>query len=117
MLKANLVTADSSVASPIIVPLTMPGEQLAPGEKESEESLSPGKDLSTRFMNYEQIMQCLGRKTLAMRKAERRKIQEEQAQQDAAEIFYNPYNQFAAGFLPRLGHAPDGMMVIEADNN
>jgi len=79
MLKANLVTADSSVTSPIIVPLTMPGEQPTSCEKESEESLSPGKDLSTRFMNYEQIMKCLGRKTLAMRKAERRKIQEEQA--------------------------------------
>jgi hypothetical protein len=42
-------------------------------------------------MDYEQVMKCLGKKTMAVRKAERRKQQEEQANQDAVDLFCNPY--------------------------
>jgi hypothetical protein len=37
------------------------------------------KDLSTKVMNYEQIMACLGKKTLKVKQEERRKMEEESA--------------------------------------
>ena len=37
------------------------------------------RELSTKVMNYEQVMACLGKKTLKMRQDERRKQEEEKA--------------------------------------
>jgi len=50
----------------------------------NEESDSEGgrKDQSTREMNYEALMVCLGKKTLKTKQAERKKLQEEQAQRE-----------------------------------
>ena len=72
MLKANQVNDEQT--GPLIVSL---------GEN-NEESDSEGgrKDQSTREMNYEALMVCLGKKTLKTKQAERKKMQEEQAQRE-----------------------------------
>jgi len=40
------------------------------------------RDLSTKVMNYEQIMACLGKKTLKVKQEERRKNEEERARDE-----------------------------------
>ena len=55
------------------------------GNNESSDSDGGRKDLSTRDMNYETLMVCLGKKTLKTKQAERKKLQEEQAQREEYE--------------------------------
>lgn len=49
---------------------------------ESSDDSSARKDLSTKVMNYEQIMACLGKQTLKVKMEERRKVEEEKARQE-----------------------------------
>ena len=75
MLKANLVS-DQQTRS-LIVPMSPACEGSFDKEEENDDCSESCKDVSTRYMNYEQVMKCLGIKTLAVRKAERRRKQEE----------------------------------------
>lgn len=54
------------------------------GNNKNEDSSDPDirQDLSTKVMNYEQIMACLGKKTLKVKQDERRKAEEEKARQE-----------------------------------
>jgi len=62
--------------SPLIV-------SLATDDKNEDSSDSDiRRELSTKVMNYEQVMACLGKKTLKMRQDERRKQEEEKARQE-----------------------------------
>jgi len=62
--------------SPLIV-------SLATDDKNEDSSDSDSRrELSTKVMNYEQVMACLGKKTLKMRQDERRKQEEEKARQE-----------------------------------
>ena len=97
MLKANQVNDEQT--GPLIVSL---GEY-------NEESDSEGgrKDQSTREMNYEALMVCLGKKTLKTKQAERKKMQEEQAQREEYD------NQRIAGDS-MYDQKPDGDGGIQA---
>ena len=48
-------------------------------ESSDDDSTARRKDLSTKVMNYEQIMACLGKQTLKVKQAKRRKAEEEKA--------------------------------------
>ena len=74
ILEANKVNDQKT--SPLIMSLT--------GNNKNEDSSDPDirQDLSTKVMNYEQIMACLGKKTLKVKQDERRKAEEEKARQE-----------------------------------
>ena len=76
ILEANQVNDQKT--SPLI-------DSLVANDKHDDEDSDDGtrKDLSTKVMNYEQIMACLGKKTLKVKQEERRKIEEERARVEA----------------------------------
>ena len=55
---------------------------VATDKNEEDDDDGSRKDLSTKVMNYEQIMACLGKKTLKVKQEERRKMEEERAREE-----------------------------------
>lgn len=103
MLKANQVNDEQT--GPLIVAL---GEN-----NEESDSESGRKDLSTREMNYEALMVCLGKKTLKTKQAERKKMQEEAAQREEYENQRMPGDSMYDQKLDGEGSSQNQLLVNE----